>query len=124
MLQRQSVWAAPRASPSPSAHAPLSSTTQPRVREHESYFDPPAQDRSHPTLTRTCVEQRNARGRVWNIIGMETFEPTREQRAVIEHEGSHLLVFAGPGTGKTETLARRFAWLVAERGVAPDEILL
>jgi superfamily I DNA/RNA helicase/RecB family exonuclease len=57
-------------------------------------------------------------------MGMETFEPTREQREVIEHEGSHLLVFAGPGTGKTETLARRFAWLVAERGVAPDEILV
>ena len=44
-------------------------------------------------------------------MGMQTFEPTREQRAVIEHEGSHLLVFAGPGTGKTETLARRFAHL-------------
>lgn len=55
---------------------------------------------------------------------METFAPTREQREVIEHEGSHLLVFAGPGTGKTETLARRFAWLVAERGVAPDKILV
>lgn len=55
---------------------------------------------------------------------MDTFEPTREQRRVIEHEGSHLLVFAGPGTGKTETLARRFAWLVAERGVAPSEILV
>ncbi|HEY5094802.1 MAG TPA: ATP-dependent DNA helicase [Candidatus Eremiobacteraceae bacterium] len=55
---------------------------------------------------------------------MDTFEPTREQRSVIEHEGSHLLVFAGPGTGKTETLARRFAWLVAERGVAPAEILV
>src|ERR1700681_791433 len=83
-----------------------------------------ATDRSHPTLRRTCVEHRNARGRVWNIMGMETFAPTREQQAVIEHEGSHLLVFAGPGTGKTETLARRFAWLVAERGVAPDEILV
>ncbi len=57
-------------------------------------------------------------------MGMETFEPTREQRAVIEHAGSHLLVFAGPGTGKTETLARRFAWLVAEHGVAPEEILV
>jgi len=55
---------------------------------------------------------------------METFEPTREQRSVIEHDGGHLLVFAGPGTGKTETLARRFAWLVAERGVAPAEILV
>jgi superfamily I DNA/RNA helicase len=55
---------------------------------------------------------------------METFEPTREQRAVIEHEGRHLLVFAGPGTGKTETLARRFAWLVAKRAVAPAQILV
>jgi len=55
---------------------------------------------------------------------METFEPTREQRDVIEHEGSHLLVFAGPGTGKTETLARRFAWLVAQRGIAPAQILV
>jgi superfamily I DNA/RNA helicase len=32
---------------------------------------------------------------------MDTFAPTAEQRRVIEHEGSHLLVFAGPGTGKT-----------------------
>src|SRR4029077_1978441 len=55
---------------------------------------------------------------------METFEPTPQQRDVIEHEGSHLLVFAGPGTGKTETLARRFAWLVAQRGIAPARILV
>lgn len=55
---------------------------------------------------------------------MDTFEPTREQQDVIRHEGSHLLVFAGPGTGKTETLARRFAWLVAERGVDPAKILV
>ncbi|MBV8171239.1 MAG: ATP-dependent helicase, partial [Candidatus Eremiobacteraeota bacterium] len=44
-------------------------------------------------------------------------------QAVIQHRGSNLLVFAGPGTGKTETLARRFASLVAE-GVPPDHILV
>ena len=30
---------------------------------------------------------------------METFEPTEEQRSVIEHRRKHALVFAGPGTG-------------------------
>ena len=54
---------------------------------------------------------------------MDPFPPTPQQQAVIQHRGTNLLVFAGPGTGKTETLARRFASLVAE-GVAPDRILV
>jgi len=55
---------------------------------------------------------------------MQRFEPTPEQLAVIEHRGSHALVFAGPGTGKTETLARRFAALVVDEGVDPGDILV
>ncbi len=55
---------------------------------------------------------------------MESFEPTSEQRRVIEHRGRHVLVFAGPGTGKTETLARRFASIVHDDGIAPDAILV
>src|SRR5690348_9090317 len=55
---------------------------------------------------------------------METFEPTEEQRKVIEHRRGHLLVFAGPGTGKTETLARRFASIVHDDGIAPNAILV
>ena len=55
---------------------------------------------------------------------MERFEPTDEQRRVIEHRGRNLLVFAGPGTGKTETLARRFASIVHDDGVEPDAILV
>ncbi|MBV8282878.1 MAG: ATP-dependent helicase, partial [Candidatus Eremiobacteraeota bacterium] len=55
---------------------------------------------------------------------MQRFEPTAQQRAVIEHRGSHALVFAGPGTGKTETLARRFASLVVDDGVDPGAILV
>ncbi|HXM19125.1 MAG TPA: ATP-dependent DNA helicase [Candidatus Tumulicola sp.] len=55
---------------------------------------------------------------------MERFEPTAEQLRVIAHRGSHALVFAGPGTGKTETLARRFASLVADDHLDPSAILV
>lgn len=55
---------------------------------------------------------------------MDSFEPTEEQRRVIDHRGSHALVFAGPGTGKTETLARRFASLVHDDGVDAGDILV
>ncbi|MFV0435692.1 MAG: ATP-dependent helicase [Leucobacter sp.] len=50
--------------------------------------------------------------------------PTDEQRAVIEHplQGS-ALVIAGAGSGKTETMANRVVWLVANGLVAPDEVL-
>src|SRR5579864_6843728 len=55
---------------------------------------------------------------------MKQFDPTPEQRTVIEHRGSHSLVFAGPGTGKTETLARRFASLAVDDGIDPSAILV
>ena len=55
---------------------------------------------------------------------MERFDPTDEQRRVIEHRRSNLLVFAGPGTGKTETLARRFASIVHDDRVEPTAILV
>jgi DNA helicase-2/ATP-dependent DNA helicase PcrA len=46
-----------------------------------------------------------------------------EQHAAAVHDGGHLLVLAGAGTGKTTTLAARVAWLV-EQGVAAQRILL
>src|SRR5579864_8408703 len=55
---------------------------------------------------------------------VEKFEPTPEQRAVIDHRGRHALVFAGPGTGKTETLARRFASIVHDDGTPPQSVLV
>src|SRR5579864_843606 len=54
---------------------------------------------------------------------MDPFPPTEQQKAVIAHRDGNLLVFAGPGTGKTETLARRFASLVAD-GIKPSQILM
>jgi DNA helicase II / ATP-dependent DNA helicase PcrA len=48
---------------------------------------------------------------------------TDEQRAAAAHEGGHLLVVAGAGTGKTTALTARLVHLV-DRGVDPGRILL
>ncbi len=49
--------------------------------------------------------------------------PTDEQTGVIEAPLEPLLVVAGAGSGKTETMAARVVWLVANGLVAPEEVL-
>ncbi|UFU05566.1 ATP-dependent DNA helicase [Ruania halotolerans] len=49
--------------------------------------------------------------------------PTPEQEAVIESGLEPMLVVAGAGSGKTETMAARVVYLVANGIVAPGEIL-
>ncbi|HMH59664.1 MAG TPA: ATP-dependent helicase, partial [Galbitalea sp.] len=49
--------------------------------------------------------------------------PTAQQVAVIEAPLGHALVVAGAGSGKTETMANRVLWLLANRIVRPGEIL-
>ncbi|MGH8862935.1 MAG: UvrD-helicase domain-containing protein, partial [Jatrophihabitantaceae bacterium] len=49
--------------------------------------------------------------------------PTPEQAAVVESPLAPAVVIAGAGSGKTETMAARVVWLVANRLVRPDEVL-
>ena len=49
--------------------------------------------------------------------------PTPEQVEVIEAPLEPMLVVAGAGAGKTETMASRVVWLVANRLVDPEQVL-
>ncbi|WP_258365741.1 MULTISPECIES: ATP-dependent DNA helicase [unclassified Curtobacterium] len=49
--------------------------------------------------------------------------PTEQQRAVIESPLAPALVVAGAGSGKTETMASRVVWLLANGFVQPDQVL-
>jgi DNA helicase II / ATP-dependent DNA helicase PcrA len=51
------------------------------------------------------------------------FAPTEEQAAVIAAPPGPLVVIAGAGAGKTETMAARVVWLVANCYARPGEVL-
>ncbi|BBX17877.1 ATP-dependent DNA helicase [Mycolicibacterium duvalii] len=51
------------------------------------------------------------------------FAPTEEQAAVISAPPGPLVVIAGAGAGKTETMAARVVWLVANGFARPSEVL-
>ena len=51
------------------------------------------------------------------------FTPTEEQAAVIAAPPGPLVVIAGAGAGKTETMAARVVWLVANGYARPGEVL-
>ena len=53
----------------------------------------------------------------------QKFPPTDQQAEVIGAQPGPLLVVAGAGAGKTETMAARVVWLVANGFARPEEIL-
>lgn len=56
------------------------------------------------------------------MIGQK-FPPTSQQAAVIGAPMESMLVVAGAGAGKTETMAARVVWLVANGFVRPEQVL-
>ncbi|MFD4402653.1 UvrD-helicase domain-containing protein [Nocardia sp. NPDC058499] len=60
-------------------------------------------------------------GQLADALGLPP--PTAEQAAVIAAPPGPALVVAGAGAGKTETMAARVVWMVANRLVTPEEVL-
>src|SRR5277367_1481941 len=56
-----------------------------------------------------------------SVLGLS--EPTAEQAAVIAAEPGPMVVIAGAGAGKTETMAARVVWLVANGYADPGQVL-
>ncbi|MBR0939245.1 ATP-dependent helicase [Bradyrhizobium jicamae] len=67
---------------------------------------------SNKTMNSSALERLNPRQRKAVTFGMKTGEATQHRP---------LLIIAGAGTGKTETMAKRIAWLIA-CGAKPSEI--
>ncbi|MCA5892479.1 ATP-dependent helicase [Isoptericola sp. NEAU-Y5] len=90
---------------------------EPAVRPSDA-ADPlaePAAGTEAPVAPRTSARQ------IAELLGRPA--PTDEQVAVIEAPLEPVLVVAGAGSGKTETMAARVVWLIANDLVAPEEVL-
>src|SRR5918911_4852852 len=69
----------------------------------------------------TVMTPRYSPAELASALGL--FAPTDEQAAVIAAPPGPLVVIAGAGAGKTETMAARVVWLVANGYAAPGQVL-
>ena len=73
-------------------------------------------------MTRATAGPRYTPVELSRLLGLR-HPPTAEQVAIISAPLVPLLVVAGAGSGKTETMAARVVWLVANGYVRPEQIL-
>ena len=73
-------------------------------------------------MTATVRDSLLSPADVARLIGAG-FAPTPEQAAVIAAPLEPAVVIAGAGSGKTETMASRVVWLVANGMVEPEQVL-
>ena len=76
---------------------------------------------AHAASRRTSMTPRYSPAELACALGF--FAPTEEQAAVIAAPPGPLVVIAGAGAGKTETMAARVVWLVANGYACPGEVL-
>ena len=74
-----------------------------------------------PDRRRAVMTPRYSPAELASALGL--FAPTEEQAAVIAAPPGPLVVIAGAGAGKTETMAARVVWLVANGYARPGEVL-
>ena len=72
-------------------------------------------------MTTPAGPPRYSPSQLARLVGAQ--EPTPEQAAVIAAPLAPLAVVAGAGSGKSETMAARLVWLVANGLVRPDRVL-
>jgi ATP-dependent DNA helicase UvrD/PcrA len=75
-----------------------------------------------PTTTLATAGPRYTPYELAELLRLPT-RPTAEQQDIIAAPVAPILVVAGAGSGKTETMAARVVWLVANAYVRPEQIL-
>jgi DNA helicase II / ATP-dependent DNA helicase PcrA len=78
-------------------------------------------DEPPPAGAGTRPSPRFSPAQLARLLGIE--EPTPEQSAVISAPLAPVAVIAGAGSGKSETMAARLVWLVANGYVRPERVL-